>query len=217
LRVTFCRCWDLDADSDGYISKEDMFQFNESVVSPLIIERFFKSNFFSRAPAKKPMIDLRPFTYFFMPVEDKTSPNVLNFSFKLCDVDDDGVLSIRELELLYEGQFERMRISGTKTIPFCNIARQFMDMVRPDDLGIITFKDLLRLMTADMFFNISFDLQKFLVREYQSPVVNTGFDEATKKLSLWEMFVLLEYDQFVKDVTETFIMPFDCLMNALSL
>jgi hypothetical protein len=76
-----------------------------------------------------------------------------------------------------------------------------MDMVRPRDLGRITLKDLLRSKMTDMFFNILFDLHKFLVREYQSPTVNTGFDEAAKNLSPWEIFVLIEYDQLVNDAS----------------
>jgi serine/threonine-protein phosphatase 2A regulatory subunit B'' len=197
--VTFCKFWDLDADSDGFISKDDMLKFNESAVSPVIIERFFRSNFFPRASAKKPMIDLRAFSYFLISTEDKTSPTAINFWFKLCDLDDDGVLSIKEIELLYEVQFERMRITGNETIPFSDICRQLMDMVRPDNLGRVTLKDLLRSKMTDMFFNILFDLQKFLVKEYQSPLVNTGFDEATKSMSPWEIFVLIEYDQLVSD------------------
>jgi serine/threonine-protein phosphatase 2A regulatory subunit B'' len=148
---------------------------------------------------KKPMIDLREFSYFLISTEDKTSPTAINFWFKLCDLDDDRVLSITEIELLYDVQFERMRITGNETIAFSDIVRQLMDMVRPENLGRVTLKDLLRSKMTDMFFNILFDLQKFLLREYQSPLMNTGFDEATKNMSPWEIFVLIEYDQLVSD------------------
>jgi hypothetical protein len=59
-----------------------------------------------------------------------------SLQFKLCDLDDDGVICIKEIELLNEVRFERMRITGNKTIPFSDISRQFKDMVRPGDRSL---------------------------------------------------------------------------------
>jgi serine/threonine-protein phosphatase 2A regulatory subunit B'' len=199
--VTFVKFWDLDGDSDGLVTKDDLLKFNESAVSPIVIERFFKSKDFPRMTTRKPVIDLRAFTYFLICSEDKTSQTAINFWFKLCDLDDDGVISIREMEELYAVQLERMRITGNETIAFHDILTQLMDTVKPATTGRITRKDLVRSKMADMFFNTLFDLQRFLMREYQSPSVNARLEETTKNLSPWEIYVLIVYDQLMSDAT----------------
>ena len=196
--VAFCKFWDLDGDSDGFITKDDLMKFNDSAILPVIIERFFKSSFYPRASNKKPTLDFTSFAYFLMSSEDKTNLTSINFWYRLCDLDDDGVLSMKEIEELYEMQFERMRITGNETIPFEDILRQLMDMIHAEDAACVTVSDLLRSKLADVFYNTIFDLQKFLIREYQFQP-NTNFDDMTKHLSPWELYVLIEYDQLVNE------------------
>ena len=196
--VAFCKFWDLDGDSDGLISKDDLMKFNDSAISPIIIERFFQSSFFPRSSNRKQTLDFTAFAYFLMSSEDKTNPTSINFWYKLCDLDDDGVLSLKEIEELYEIQFERMRITGNETIPFEDIIRQLKDMINPADPSIVTVSDLVNCKLADVFYNTLFDLQKFLVREYQF-TVNPDLDDVTKHLSPCELYVLIEYDQLVND------------------
>ncbi|OHT14025.1 phosphoprotein phosphatase [Tritrichomonas foetus] len=197
--VAFCKFWDLDGDSDGFISKDDLLKFNDSAISPVIIERFFKSTAYPRSTNRKKEIDFTSFAYFLMSSEDKTNLTSINFWYRLCDLDDDGLLSIKEIEDLYHTQYERMRITGNETIPFEDIFRQLIDMINPEGAAYVTVQDLLKSKMADVFFNTLFDLQKFLIREYQFPLVNAELDEMTKKLSPWEVYVLIEYDQLVND------------------
>lgn len=194
--VAFCKFWDLDNDSDGLINKDDLMKFNDNSISPIIVERFFNSNFFPLSTSKNEsdQVDFNAFVYFLMSSEDKTNLTSINFWYKLCDLDDDGLLSIQEIETLYNAQFERMRITGNETIPFDDIFRQLIDMISP---APYTVHDLVKSKMADVFFNTLFDLQKFLVREYQFPMLNPEMDELAKKLTPWEIYVLVEYDQLV--------------------
>ena len=221
--VAFCKFWDLDNDQDGYISKDELYKFNGSTISPIVIDRFFKSKSYPRYDPsiptynkadqknakgdmgrtnRKKHIDFIAFTYFLMSSEDKTNLTSINFWYKLCDLDDDGVLSIQEVEELYKTQYERMRITGNETIPFNDIFRQLIDMVQPADPSFITVSDLMRSQMANYFFNTLFDLQKFLVHEYQFPEENDDIeDELSKKLTPWEVYVVVEYDQLVNENT----------------
>jgi serine/threonine-protein phosphatase 2A regulatory subunit B'' len=196
--VAFCKFWDLDADGDGLVCQDDLLKFNESAISPIVINRFFKSISFPRSP-RKPAIDFRAFSYFLISSEDKTTLTAIHFWFKLCDLDDDGVLSLQDIDELYDVQLERMVITGNETIPFGDIVRQLLDMVKPEDPAAIKVTDLARSGMADVFFNTLFDLQKFLVREYQFPLVNANFGDVTKNLSPWELYVLIEYEQLITD------------------
>ena len=197
--VAFCKFWDLDVDNDGFICKDDMMKFNDSTLSPLIIDRFFKSNSYPRNQSKRQVIDFQAFSYFLISSEDKTTQTSINFWYHLCDLDDDGYLSMAEIEQLYAVQFEQIKMTGNETIPFDDIQKQLMDIVSPANPAYVTIEDLVRCKQADVFFNTLFDIQKFLTREYQFPMVNPGFDEATKGLTPWEIYVLIEYDQLVND------------------
>lgn len=197
--VAFCKFWDLDVDNDGFICKDDMFKFNDSTISPLIIERFFKSNSYPRNQSKRQVIDFPAFSYFLMSSEDKTNRTSINFWYRICDLDDDGILSMSEIEQLYAVQFEQIKMTGNETIPFEDIQKQLIDVIAPVNPAYVTVEDLIRSKQADMFFNTLFDIQKFLTKEYQFPMVNPSLDEATKGLTPWETYVLHEYDQLVSD------------------
>lgn len=197
--VTFCRFYDLDSDNDGFITKDDLMKFNEYGISPIIIERFFDSKFYPRSANRKETIDFTSFTYFLISCEDKMNATSINFWYKLCDLEDDGVLSMKEMETLYNDQLERMRITGNETIRFDDIIKQLMDMVDPIDPAFVTTTDLIRSKMSDVFFNSLFDLQKFLIREYQFPLVNPSLDEFTRQLTPWDIYVLIEYDQLIND------------------
>lgn len=198
--VVFCKFWDIDGDSDELISKNDLLRFNEFSISPVIAERLFRANFYPLSRNKrKNYLDFTSFAYFLMSSEDKSNLTAINFWYKLCDLDDDGVLSIKEIEYLYDIQFERMKNTGNETIPFDDIFRQLMDMINPNCQSYITIHDLVSSKMADVFFNTISDLQKFLMREYQYPLLNLDMDELTKDLSKWEIYVMLEYDKLTND------------------
>jgi serine/threonine-protein phosphatase 2A regulatory subunit B'' len=197
--VAFCRFWDLDTDNDGFITKDELSKLNESSVSPIIIDRFFRSPVYPGSGNIRQMIDFSAFSYFLMSLEDKLSPTAIRFWYKLCDLDDDGILSVKEIEELYETQFERMRITGNETIAFGDLLRQLWDVIVPADPAFITVADLVRCQMADVFFSALFDLQKFLQREYQFPFSNPNLDEQTKHLTAWDLYVLVEYEQLVNE------------------
>lgn len=197
--VTFCKFWDLDTDSDEFLNQEDLYKFNESAISPLIVERFFDATFYPRNIDHDRGVDFASFAYFLMSSEDKTNLTSINFWYHLCDLDNDGILSIKEIEELYHIQHERMSITGNETIPFEDIFRQLIDMINPEGKAYITKQDLIKSKMADVFFNTLFDLQKFLTREYQFPLINPDLDEMAKKLTQWEIYVLIEYDQLVNE------------------
>ncbi|OHT15373.1 phosphoprotein phosphatase [Tritrichomonas foetus] len=194
--VSFCKFWDLDVDQDGKINRDDLLKFNDSAISPIIIDRYFSAKFF---PRRGKDIDFTAFVYFLMSSEDKTNLTSINLWYRLCDLDDDGVLSIKEIEEIYQNQFDRMTITGYETIPFNDMFRQFIDMINPEGPFIITVHDLVKSKLADVFFNSLFDLQKLLYREYQYPSVNPELEELTKKFTPWEIYVLIEYDQLAND------------------
>jgi serine/threonine-protein phosphatase 2A regulatory subunit B'' len=181
------------------ITKDDLLKLNESSVSPVIVDRFFRSPVYPGSGSLRQVIDFSAFSYFLMSLEDKLSPTAIRFWYKLCDLDEDEILSMKEITELYATQLERMRITGNETIPFGDMLRQLWDMINPADPSFITVADLVRCQLSDVFFSALFDLQKFLLREYQFPYSNPNLEEPIKRLSGWDLFVLFEYEQLVNE------------------
>lgn len=51
------------------------------------------------------------------------------------DLDGDGVLSMYELEYLYEEQCEKMETMGIEPLPFQDLLCQLLDLVKPEVEG----------------------------------------------------------------------------------
>jgi serine/threonine-protein phosphatase 2A regulatory subunit B'' len=197
--VTFCKFWDLDLDGDGLLSKEDLLKFNDSALSPIICERFLHFPFAPRCFSPNRLVDFASFSYLLMCTQDKSNLTSINFWYRLCDLDDDGVISLHEISRLYALQYERMALTGNEQVPFSDVIRQLMDAVMPANADAVTVSDLLASKQADVFFNTLVDLQKFIMREYQAPQFDLETDELVRKLTPWEFYVLAEYDALVND------------------
>jgi serine/threonine-protein phosphatase 2A regulatory subunit B'' len=197
--VTFCQFWDLDMDGDGVITKDDLLKFNEGSLSPIICDRFVNFPFAPRSFSAKRALDFRAFAYLLMCMEDKTNLTSINFWFRLCDLDDDGVLSLHEISVLYSQQFERMRMTGHEAIPFRNILRQLIDAVKPANPSGVTIRDIVNSRQADLFFTTLVDIHKFLAHEYQVPMLDPDVDDIPRKLSPLDIYVLTQYAQLVND------------------
>jgi serine/threonine-protein phosphatase 2A regulatory subunit B'' len=197
--VTFCKFWDLDHDGDGFFGKDDLLKYNDGTLSPIICDRFMDFRLAPRSFSGASLIDFRSFAYLLISSEDKTSPTAINFWFRLCDLDDDGVLSLHEIGELYAVQFERQGITGNERIPFTDVTKQLIDAVNPADPAAVTLADLVASKQTPLFFNTLVDLQKFLIQEYQSPQFDQEIEELQRKLTPWEFYVLAEYESLINE------------------
>jgi serine/threonine-protein phosphatase 2A regulatory subunit B'' len=144
-------------------------------------------------------VDFRAFTYLLICTEDKASVTALHFWFRLCDLDDDGVLSIHEISQLYAQQFERMGMAGNETIPFADVLRQLIDAVNPRNRAMVTIKDLVASKQGEVFFTTLVDLHRFLIREYQVPVYDPEANEFARKLTPWDLYVMAQYNVLINE------------------
>jgi hypothetical protein len=76
---------------DGIIVSEDLQKANDSALSSIICHRFVKSLFARRSSSLIRMIDFRLFTYLLICTEDKTILTSINFWFRLCGLDANGI------------------------------------------------------------------------------------------------------------------------------
>jgi hypothetical protein len=106
---------------------------------------------------------------FLVMLEDKSAPASLNFWFMICDLDDDGVLSLSEMHRLYQYQKERLRQLSFEPEKFKRLIPQVLDMVGSQD-GTITRPALKRSGHWPSFFNFLVDSKRFSEWDFQDPL-----------------------------------------------
>lgn len=196
--VIYCKFWELDADHDLYISKEDLSRHNNYAVSSRMIDRIFSGAVSRGRPSAR--MSYPEFVWFLIAEEDKLNPRSVEYWFRCLDIDGDGVLSMFELEFFYEEQLERMTLHGIQDqISFEDCMCQMLDLVKPKTPNMIRLSDLKRCKLANVFFDTFFNLSKFMEREQRDPFLNLRDLEEDRPMSDWEKFAAETYDLLVAE------------------
>lgn len=203
--VIYCKFWELDTDHDLYIDQKDLARYNDHASSNRIIERIF-SGAVTRGNAvqREGRMSYAEFVWFLISEEDKKNPTSIEYWFRCMDLDGDGVLSMYELEYFYEEQCEKMETMGIEPLPFQDLLCQLLDLVKPEDEGRITLRDLKRCRMAHIFYDTCFNLEKYLDHEQRDPfAVQKDVDSETPEPSDWDRYAAEEYEILVAEETAT--------------
>jgi serine/threonine-protein phosphatase 2A regulatory subunit B'' len=108
------------------------------------------------------------------------------------DLDGDGVLRPRECLFFYEEQLQRMECLNQEPVLFEDVLCQMSDMIQPEKNGEITMNDLRRCKLAGNFFNVLFNLNKFIAFESRDPF-SIRQEREEPHLTEWDRFARGEY------------------------
>ncbi|XP_018415712.1 PREDICTED: serine/threonine-protein phosphatase 2A regulatory subunit B'' subunit alpha isoform X2 [Nanorana parkeri] len=203
--VIYCKFWELDTDHDLFVDQKDLARYNDHASSNRIIERIF-SGAVTRGNAvqREGRMSYAEFVWFLISEEDKKNQTSIEYWFRCMDLDGDGVLSMYELEYFYEEQCEKMETMGIEPLPFQDLLCQLLDLVKPEEEGRITLKDLKRCRMAHIFFDTCFNLEKYLDHEQRDPfAVQKDIDNETPEPSDWDRYAAEEYEILVAEETAT--------------
>ena len=102
------------------------------------------------------------FIWFISSVEDKNTPQAIEYWFRCLDIDGDGCISLYELEMFYEQQHLKMMDFRMADVwKFSDFVCALLDLVRPEHGNKIMLSDLKRCECAPLFFDMIFDLKKY--------------------------------------------------------
>ena len=127
--VLYCRFWELDADHDFFIDKEDFSRYEGYALSRKTMDRIFDQiprKFKSTTPGKMSYED---FVWFMLCEEDKTTKRSLEYWFKIIDLDNNGIITPHEMEYFYEEQVQRLESLNHEPILFTDLLCQMNDML----------------------------------------------------------------------------------------
>ena len=108
------------------------------------------------------------------------------------DLDCNGVITSNEMRYFYEEQLHRMECMAQEPVLFEDVVCQMSDMIRPKEQGYLTLRDLKNCKLSGNFFNILFNLNKFVAFETRDPfLIRQEREDPT--LTEWDRFVHSEY------------------------
>uniref|UniRef100_A0A8I3P5P6 Protein phosphatase 2 regulatory subunit B''beta n=1 Tax=Canis lupus familiaris TaxID=9615 RepID=A0A8I3P5P6_CANLF len=199
--VIYCKFWELDTDHDLLIDSQDLARHNDHAVSTKMIERIFSGAVTrGRKVQKEGKISYADFVWFLLSEEDKRTPTSIEYWFRCMDLDGDGALSMFELEYFYEEQCRRLDSMAIEALPFEDCLCQMLDLVKPQNDGKITLRDLKRCKLANVFFDTFFNIEKYLDHEQKEQVSLLRDSESEgPELSDWEKYAAEEYDILVAE------------------
>ncbi len=144
----FSQFWELDADHDFLISREDVLKLSSFSLTYRIVDRLFSGARALNCTVPE-RLDFRDFIWILMSEEDKSSVTSQKFWFRMLDIDNDGVLSAFELEYVlyfceaanraivtracrffYKEQQHRMEVLSQEVVTFGDMYCQMHDLVR---------------------------------------------------------------------------------------
>jgi len=197
--VIYCKFWDLDADHDFLLSRDDLMRYGSHALTFRIVDRIFSQAgrpFSSGIPGKMCYQD---FVWFILSEEDKTTDAALKYWFKCVDLNGDGRLSGDELMFFYEEQLHRMECLSQECVSFADVMAQMQDMLEPHDMSAFTMRDLkkTRCLSGNLF-NVLFNLNKFIAFETKDPFVARQ-EREDPGLTDWDRFARGEYVRLAVD------------------
>eukprot|EP00897_Mesotaenium_endlicherianum_P010275 jgi/Mesen1/9276/ME000060S08713 len=190
--VIYCKFWELDSDHDFLIDKDDLLRYGNHALTYRIVDRIFSQvprKFTSKVEGKMGYED---FVWFILSEEDKSSEPSLEYWFKCVDMDCNGCITSNEMQYFYEEQLHRMECMAQEPVLFEDIVCQMADMINPETQGLLSLRDLKHCKLSGNFFNILFNLNKFVAFETRDPfLIRQEREDPT--LTEWDRFARAEY------------------------
>ncbi|CAI5489476.1 unnamed protein product [Closterium sp. Naga37s-1] len=190
--VVYCKFWELDSDHDFLIDKDDLLRYGNHALTYRIVERIFAQvprPFTSGVEGKMGYED---FVWFILSEEDKSSEPSLEYWFRCVDLDGDERITAPEMQYFYEEQLHRMECMAQEPVLFEDVVCQMADMIKPAKDGVMTLRDLKGCRLSGNFFNILFNLNKFVAFETRDPfLIRQEREDPT--LTEWDRFARAEY------------------------
>ncbi|KAJ8331306.1 hypothetical protein O5D80_000239 [Batrachochytrium dendrobatidis] len=161
--VIYCKFWELDTDQQLAIDHAALKKYDRYSMTDLILTRVILG--YGKIPSIKtspPTMSYADFVWFILAVEDKSTPSAIEYWFRCLDLDGDGCLSLYEIKIFFDEQYQRMLNSRMSDVwKFEDFICSLFDLLKPAYPNKITLQDLKRSTSASLFFDMLFDLRKY--------------------------------------------------------
>jgi hypothetical protein len=168
---TVYRQWKtLDLQNREAISYDEFVHYDSDRIHPAVMQRIWR--FLPGDGKRDGQLSFGGFAFFLLLLEDKSTPASLNFWWKVCDLDEDGILSLGEMNTVYGYQKQQLRELQIMPEKFKSMLCEVMDMMgrRSGSLTQLTKADLRNSGHWGLFFNFLFDSRRFAQWTLKDPL-----------------------------------------------
>ena len=117
---------ELDIQKKGSLSFEEVLLYDHRRVHSQVLSRIWK---FLPGNKINDRITFGDFVVYVLLLEFKESEAALNFWFKVCDIEEDGILSLNEMSVWYHLQKQMLKAMNSESEKFKQLVPQIMDMM----------------------------------------------------------------------------------------
>jgi len=200
--VLYCKFWELDADHDFLLTREDLSKLPD--LTHVVLDRVFSGAGRHLTGGVKDRMGYEDFVCFFLAEEDKTAETAIRYWFSVCDVDGDRVISPPDIAYFYKQQYARMLELSMEPVQMDDVITQMTDLLKPDVPGHFRLEDFLeptRVKLTGVFFSTLFNLSKFQLFESKEPVF-VKQELNTQGITQWDRYASVEYMRLAEEEEE---------------
>jgi len=166
----------LDTDQNGMLSKEEFMRYNGGSLTAVFVDRLFQEYRMYRSNETGQMeMDYKTFLDFVLAIENKGSPQALQYFWKIFDVQHCGYLTICSLNFFFREVRRKMMDLGHDPVNVADVvADEIFDMVKPANPLRITLDDLIQCKMGGTVVSILTDVNAFWKYDNRESLLNSN-------------------------------------------
>lgn len=145
----------LDTDNNGYLKKEELAKYSKGL-SEIVIDRIYEEY-----QTVEGELDFRSFLEFVLAMENKKSPEAIQYFWRILDVYHKGAIDSFIINMFFRSIIQRLEIMEKTGFNVDDVKDEIFDMAKPELPMAITLNDLIKCGQGDIIISMLIDAKAF--------------------------------------------------------
>ena len=128
----------LDVDTNGMLTKSELMRYGSGTLTSVFVDRVFEE-----CHTYDGEMDYKTFLDFAIAMENKDTPQALQYFFRLLDIRRQGGLDKFTINYFFRAILSALRQAGHEVVNVEDVQDEIFDMAKPRDRTMITLQDLI--------------------------------------------------------------------------
>jgi serine/threonine-protein phosphatase 2A regulatory subunit B'' len=128
----------LDVDTNGMLTKSELMRYGSGTLTSVFVDRVFEE-----CHTYDGEMDYKTFLDFAIAMENKDTPQALQYFFRLLDIRKQGGLDKFTINYFFRAILSALRQAGHELVNVEDVQDEIFDMAKPKDKTMITLQDLI--------------------------------------------------------------------------
>ena len=150
---------------------------------------------------EKYMMSYEDFIYYMISEEDKTSPTSIKYWFKVIDLNNEGIITKKEMEYFYEEQIEKLKNNKKEVMEFKDVLKKIINLIPPEKENKWNLQNFLdNPENSSIVFNMLLNMNKINNKGKDPFIINKI--ENGKDYTDWDIFAYKEFNRNMNEDNE---------------